>query len=268
MLINFRAPKVDKENRMIMKVQSEIIRSIKIQIIYDQDRDKTILMNIGDVVEIDYVDSLQMKTVVGKLVKFGSGSLTIDSSKEYVSNLTDILICNIRDIKDPNSKEEEEVPPTPPTDGEGEPPKEDGDKGEEKPSVPGEDTKPNPDEEPPKVEETPDKEEPVQPQPGEPGESNPDHGTEDNNIPKPPQEETEPPKKPEDTEGGGTEEKDPAPEHGTGTEDGKDNQESIPEPPKEDESHKNPEENKGDQPTDTENKLPVTGDPVIIPIEK
>ena len=233
MLINLhRIPKVEKENKMIMKVQSEIIRSIKIQIIFDQNRDKTILMNIGDVVEVDYVDELQIKTVIGKLVKFGYSSLTIDSSKEYISSLTDILICNIRDIKDPNNKEEK--PPVIDSDGVSNP------------------------ENPPKDD---DKQEPVQPG-GSEGTTNPDQGEiEDNKVPKPPQENIEPPKKPEGSEGEGPK-KDPEHE----TENGK--EEQIESKPSVQDNNKKPEDKNEESSSQGVNKLPLTNEPIIVPLQK
>lgn len=88
------------EDRMIFKVSAKPLVGIEVEILFDNKEIKKVILYKRDLVKITYMDTEteEKKTVTGRVTECNESFITIDHSIIYESNITKILISDIRDI--------------------------------------------------------------------------------------------------------------------------------------------------------------------------
>lgn len=89
---------------MLMKIDCEVIKSIKVKLTFDNKEEKITVIGINDIVRIEYNKNGCRNTVIGKvtdIVVNGSDPkgwyITVDSSDDFESKLVNFTASNILD---------------------------------------------------------------------------------------------------------------------------------------------------------------------------
>ena len=94
-LVSYMEPECD---RMIMGITSEVLFAVKISIVYDDNRQKNVIVKEGDMIRVVYIDKNSKKEIVGKAIRCTKENIIIDHSKQYDAKQTTVDIQTIREI--------------------------------------------------------------------------------------------------------------------------------------------------------------------------
>lgn len=93
--------KIELEDKMIFSVKAELVNSIRITILKNNNTNNIVTINQNDIVEIEYVDQELSKyiSITGRVSDLNVNFIVLDYSQEFTSKTDKILISDIRDIK-------------------------------------------------------------------------------------------------------------------------------------------------------------------------
>lgn len=85
---------------MIFSVKAEVVKSLRITILKNNDISTVVQLNENDIVDIRYIDQevSELTGVVGRVSELNENFITLDCSKEFESKTHKILVSDIRDI--------------------------------------------------------------------------------------------------------------------------------------------------------------------------
>ena len=89
-----------KNSMMIFSVKAEVVKSLRITILNNNNINTVVQLNENDIVDIRYIDPEVSKLIgiTGRVAELNENFITLDCSQEFESKTYKILISDIREI--------------------------------------------------------------------------------------------------------------------------------------------------------------------------